>query len=257
MGQAARVPTLEASDPHVIKCDVRQLRKLEEHLVTFKKKALPFAVSAGLNSTAFTARKEWVGQMERTFTLRNKYTTRSLRVVKSPARRTIESMSSRVGSPLAYLGERERGSTKSKRGKHGVAIPTAAASAQGKGSKRTRSIRRTNYLSALNVGKGASTRKGARGRGQRNAASIAIASRKGGGVVYLDLGRRKGLFRVEGRKKGIRIRMLYDLTRSTVTTRAMPTLGRTLAAIEPRLPRIQRDALLSELRRHRILWYGM
>lgn len=231
--------------------DVRQLQKLERHLQTYASKALPYAVRNGLNAQAFEARKEWVGQLGKDFTLRNTFTARSIRVVKSTARRTISSMESRVGSGLAYMAQQESGFTRSKRGKHGVPIPTTGASGQAKGGKRTRSIRRKNYLTNLSV----AARVGG-GRQRRNAVAIVMAA-KTGGVAYLDLGRRKGLFRVEGRKKGMSIRMLYDLSKASTTTKAHPTMHRAIAALSPRMAGLQKDALLAELKKHRVLWYGL
>lgn len=226
------------------------LRKLERSLDRFASRSLPYAVRNGLNTTAFTARKEWVdNQLPKAFTLRNKYTARSIRVDKATGRNLL-TMQARVGSVLDYMGEQEEGFTTRRKGKHGVAIPTSAAAGQGKKRiPRTRTIRQGNYLAVLNVAK---TTSGARRR--RNAVAIILAG-KTGGVAFLDLGRRKGLFRVTGAKRGFRIRMLYDLSKATTKTKAHPTLQPTLDAVASQLPAINRDALLTELRKQRILGY--
>lgn len=231
---------------------MKGLRKLEKDLETFAKRALPFAVRNGLNDTAFAARKEWVGQVGKVFTLRNKWTEKSLRVEKA-AGRNLETMQAKVGSTLDYMAEREQGGTQATRGKHGVPLPTSGAAGQGKRRvPRTRAVQRKNYLAAFSVQK-----KPVRGgRQRRNAAAIAMAARAGGGVVFLDLGKTRGLFRVEGRKGGgLRVRMIYDLSRRTVRTKPYPTLAATLSALTPRLPAIQAEALLAELRRHKVLGY--
>lgn len=234
----------------MLKVDTRQLQKLERHLETYAKKAVPFAVRNGLNTTAFEARKQWVTELKSTFVLRNTWTERGLRVDKATGR-TVANMQSAVGSIRDYMAEQEQGSTQQKRGKHGVPVPMSGASGQGKKSKRTRSVRRANYLSAMTVAK----RVGGI-RQRRNAVAIALAA-KSGGVAYLDMGRRRGLFSVTGRKKGVRLRLLYDLSHATITSKPRPTLANTLHHLAPKLPGIQRDALLAELKRHRILWYGM
>lgn len=235
----------------MLKVDTRDLKRLEEHLERYAKRSLPYAIRNGLNTTAFEARKEWVAQLPKAFTLRNTWTEKGLRVDKAGGR-SIATMESRVGSIRDYMGEQEQGYTQRKRGKHGVAIPTAGASGQGKKARRTRSIRRSSYLSALNVVK---TVTG--GRQRRNAVAIALAA-KAGGVAYLDLGKRKGLFSIQGKPKGgLKIRMLYDLSKPTVVTKPHKTLEPAIEKLMPRLPAIQERALLDELRKQRILGYGL
>jgi hypothetical protein len=80
---------------------------------------------------------------------------------------------------------------------------------------------------------------------------------KTGGVVFLDLGRRKGLFRVTGSGKGkLRVRMLYDLSQKTVVTKPRPTLEPTVELMTYKAPRIfeielqkQVDQALAKLKR--------
>lgn len=230
--------------------DTARMHVLTHALQTFAKKGIPFAARNALNTTAFEARTEWVGQLGQKLTLRNKYTARSLRVNKASGTNTAI-MQSEVGSVLPYMETQEFGGTETKRGKHGVPIPTTTAAGQGlKARPRTRSVRKKNYLGALNVQQRVSGR-----RQRQNAVAIAMAAKAGGGTVYLDLGRRKGLFSITGTKRGLKVRMLYDLSRARVVTKPRPTLQPTLRAIQPRLTKIWIGALQEQLRRNRVLWY--
>ena len=182
-----------------------------------------------LNAVAFDARAEWQKRIARTFTLRNKYTQRSLRVVKVQTNRLAD-MQAVVGSTLDYMAKQELGGQETAKGKHGVPIPTSSAAGQSmKARPRTRVVRRKNYLSAIQL-----SPKGAGSRKQRNVAAIKSAQSRPGGVAYLDLGRRKGLFLVPKGERG-KPRMLYDLSRKTVRVRPRPTLEPTVQAIGPRV----------------------
>lgn len=230
--------------------DMVKFRVLSRHLEVYASKAIPFAARAALNDIAFEARKEWAErQLPQAFTLRNTWTAKGLRVEKAQGR-TIANMQSRVGSLREYMLPREEGATQTKRGKHGVAIPQSGAAGQGAKTKRTRLVRRPNYLSALQTVKRVSGSKQ-----RQNAVAIAMA-KKSGGVAFLEVGRRKGLFRVGGGKqKKPRLKLLYDLSHSTVTTKPIPTLERTIDAIKPRFLSIHMRAIRAELIRNRVLAY--
>jgi hypothetical protein len=229
--------------------DMIKFRLFSRLLENFATKSIPFAARNSLNEIAFGARQEWATkQLPEAFTLRNTWTAKGLRVEKAQGR-TIEGMHSKVGSLREYMMGREEGATQTKRGKHGVAIPMSGAAGQGAKQKRTRLVRRPNYLSALQVVK----RKGSSKR-QQNAISISMA-KKTGGVAFLEVGRRKGLFAVGGGKqKKPRLKLLYDLSHSTVTTKPIPTLERTIDAMRPRFLAIHMKHMRAELVRHRMAW---
>jgi hypothetical protein len=231
----------------VIHVNLHRVERLERHIAKFTR-AVPYAVKGTLNDTAFAAREEWVRQLQSTFTLRNKWTERGLRVDKASGR-TVAGMQSVVGSLREYMREREDGSTETKRGKHGVAIPKSGASGQGKKAKRTRPVRAVNYLSTMQLQKrvtGTDARK--------NTVAIMMAKKAGGGVVLLEKRRRKGLFRVEPSTK--KPRLLYDLSKTMVTTKPYPTLQRTLEVIEPKRLAIWEKNLEAQLARNKVLHYG-
>jgi hypothetical protein len=230
--------------------DMAKVSMLSDALHAFAKKGVPFAARKALNDTAFLAREQWVSELGKKLTLRNTWTARSLRVEKVKGGYNVDAMESKVGSLAAYMGDVEHGSTETKRGKHGVAVPTTSAAGQAmSASKRTKPIRRTNYLSAIQVAARVSGN-----RKQRNAAAIAIAA-KTNGVAYLDLGQHKGLYRITGTKRGIKVRKLYDLSKASVRTKAHPTLEPAIAAIQSRLPALYIAALKDQLRRNHVPFF--
>lgn len=234
----------------MIKVEMRGLEKFRDDLGKLAKKALPAAARGTLNAVAFDARREWVQQVGRKFVLRNKYTVNSLRIEKAQGF-NIATMESKVGSVAPYMGEQEEGDTKTARGKHGVAIPTSSAAGMSKRAVRTKQVQKKNYLTAIQVaGKVSGIRQ------RRNAVAIRRASSTGG-VAFLELGRgRNGLFRVTRTAKGrFTVRMLYDLSKKSVTVKPTPTLQLTLDIVGPRVPRILGDELVAQAKRFHIVGY--
>jgi hypothetical protein len=212
-----------------VEVDMRQFRELATRFEQLGSRSLPFAMRNALNAVAFDARAEWQKRIKRSMTLRNKYTERSLRVEKVQTNRLAD-MQARVGSTLDYMAKQELGGRESAKGKHGVPIPTSSAAGQAmKARPRTKVVRRKNYLSAIQLARSVG---GIRQR--RNAVAIKLAKEKTGGVAYLDLGKRKGLFAIPKGKRA-KPRMLYDLSRKNVRVRPRPTLEPTVGAVGPRI----------------------
>jgi hypothetical protein len=232
--------------PLTVKIDVRQAVK---DLKTFRASALPFAIRNSLNASAFLARKEWQQELRESFTLRNKYTERSVLVERASGKVT-GAMVAKVGSVAPYMLTQEQGGTVRGRSGH-KGIPTAPAAGQGEGAARTKLVRAGNRLSALNLRKAhGATKK------QRNAVALAMARRRGERVVLLERPRGgKGIFRLMGGRRKLRVRMLWDFSRGSVQVPAEPTLQRTLAKIQPRMEHIHVASVLEQLRRHKILGY--
>lgn len=224
-------------------------KKAVKDLRKFREKAIPYAVRNALNRGAFHARTEWQQEVRRAFTLRNAFTERSIRVDRATGK-NVAGMVAVVGSVAPYMDEQEHGATERGRSKH-KPIPGPVAAGLQPGGKRTKMVRAGNKLSALHASRpvGASSK-------QRNAVALAMARRKGERVVLLDRPNGgKGLFRLMGGKKKVQTRLLWDLSRGSVKVKPTPTLGRTLARIQPRLAEIHRDAFVEQLRRHKILGY--
>jgi hypothetical protein len=243
-----------AGPVHWLQVDTSDVKRLSRDLETLSKKSAPYAMRNALTDVAFDARGEWSDQMRSSMTLRNTYTQRSLGVRKASGT-NLRTMQSQVGSRLDYVAEREAGSTHVAHGKHGVPIPTSSAAGQGLRAKRTRVVQRANYQTAIHLnqrGIGAATR---RGRQQRNAVTIAMAQRKGNRFVFLDLGRRKGIFKLTNSKRKP-VRMVYDLSRKSIRTKPNPMRARAIAVSAPRLPGFLAARLVQQLRYHRILHYS-
>ena len=82
---------------------------------------------------------------------------------------------------------------------------------------------------------------------QRNAVAISLAQRAGRKFVFLELERRKGIFRLSGGKRRPRLDLVWDLSRPAVRIPQSGTLERALRSILPTLPRIQERALVDQI----------
>lgn len=226
--------------------DTSGIRRLVDDLDVFAKKAVPYAIRNSLNRSAFEARRAWVDEIEKTMTLRNTFTIRSLRVEKvstmDPRR-----MVSVVGSTAEYMGRRESGETKRPHGKHGVPVPTLAA----RGGSKARLIQKPNKMSNIVIARG---RPGATKK-QRNAIALRRAAAFGTRFVFLETGRGAGLFRVMGGKRKLEVRAIWDMSHKTVTVHPFPTLETTLRRIGPRVLDIHTNALVEQAQRYRVLGY--
>lgn len=226
----------------MIKVDLRNTAWLARDLKNLRKSALPYAQKNAVNEAAFEGRKLWQEELQSSFTLRNKFTERSIRVDKA---RSLHNPEAKLGSVASYMDEQEEGTTLTKTSKHGIPIPTAASSGEGKAKIRKRVVRRANRLTNIKF----SSRIGNSPK-QKNAIAISQAIRTKTKFAFLETSRRKGIFRVTGRLKNPKITMLHDLTRSSVRIPSTPTLSRTLDRLDTRMDGIYRKALLFQLSRH-------
>lgn len=228
------------------------IEKALKDLKTFQAKALPFAARQSLNNTAFAARKIWQAEIRNSFTLRNKYTERSIRVDMARGL-NVDRMRSAVGSIAGYMAKQESGGTERGGGSR-KAIPGPAAAGLAPGSKRTKLVRAGSRLSAIHVlRKPIAVRGGAK---RRNLVALLQAKRAGSKFVLLTRkGGGKGLYRVMGTKKQLKTRLLYDVSRGSVRIKPEPTLHRTMHIITPRLQTMHLDALEAECRRHKLFGY--
>jgi hypothetical protein len=224
-------------------------RKAIRDLKTFKATAIPYAVRNALNRSAFHGREEWQREIAASFTLRNNWTTRSLRVERASGR-DAGSMRAYLGSLAVYMGDQEKGGiVKGKTGLKGIPGPVAAGLAPG--AHRTRLVRAGNRLNALHLRKPIGATKA-----QRNAVAIAMAKRKGEKAVLLERPKGgKGIFKLMGGRRKVQVRLLWDFSRRSVHVPSQPTLQRTLRRIQPRVEAIHVEAVVEQLKRHKILGY--
>jgi hypothetical protein len=252
--------------------DTKDFRRLAKELEAVAKKAIPHAVRDSLNTAAFEGRKQWAGEMQKSFTLRNKWTERSIRVEKATGV-NLSNMQSVVGSLAPYMATQELGGVEQSKGRHGVPIPTSTAAGQSMKARRTKQVQKRNWQSAISL-----PAKVGGSRQRRNMVAVIMAA-KTGGVAFLDLsqgdppkkrrknkqgvvppprrvrGRKKGLFRVTGSNGKLKVRMIWDMTRKTVVVKRRPTLEPTVQWVEGHASEWQRDAIIKQLKRRKVLGY--
>lgn len=157
--------------------DFSNVAKAVKALERVSVEAVPHAARDALNTLAFEGRRVWRDEIDRAFVLRNTFTQRSLRVEKATIGRVAD-MRASLGSTQDYMAQQEQGAIKSAKGKHGVPIPTRAASGEAEGSMpRQKPVRRANRMSAISLRK-----RAGRTRAQRNA--IAIAQARKGALLH-------------------------------------------------------------------------
>lgn len=187
--------------------DDRDIKRLERRLRALNERALPFATKATINSMAFDSQKLGRQNIQERMVLRNKYTVQSVRVDQARGL-NISTQAATMGSIADYMDEQEFGGTKSRKTGKSVGIPTSFSAGLSRGAKpRTRLTRNSYKMASISLRRG--QKRGANIR-QQNAINIATSL---GGFTYLDLGRRKGIFKID--KKG-NPTMIHDLTRASV-----------------------------------------
>lgn len=234
------------------------IKQLESDLKTFAARAFPFATRNTIHSAAVAARFIAVDIVKNKMTNRNAFTRQSIQFNPSKANQItlrVSNQAAFVGSTADYMEVQEFGDTKVKTGKHGVAIPTSEASGEGpKAFPRRRLPRRANKMTNIKLTK---RRRIPKNRKQATLFKVQDAVTTGKRFVFLDLGKRQGIFRViGGRKKfkrgwpvGAKLRMIHDLTRTSVTIPKRPWLAPTVDKAEKLIPNLYRRALEFQARR--------
>lgn len=199
---------------------------MQRELEQLAKRAIPYAARDTLNGLAFAGRKIWQDQMRSSLTLRNAFTERRALVERATGSR-MSDMTATLGHTEDYMRRLESGlGERARRG--GLAIPTEAAAGQAKGSLRAgrkRPVRPSLVIRVLGKIKRQSR---SMPRKARNMRAVRQAIKDGSRLAYLELDRRRGIYRIMGGKKRPQIRKLYDLTRRSVPLPRIPTLQRTL-----------------------------
>lgn len=218
----------------------RDLRRLERRLINIRERALPFATKETINKMAFEAQKESRNEIKTRMVLRNKYTEQSIRVDQARGL-NIPSQRAVMGSTADYMDEQEFGGTKQRKRGRAVGIPTSVAAGMGRGARpRTRLPRAAMKMGAIMLRRG-----GRRGVDKKQQVAINIATTKGG-FTYLDLGRRKGIFKID--KKG-NPTMIYDLTRASVRIPALKWMAPAVERATEKRGEFYRRALEFQLNR--------
>jgi hypothetical protein len=237
----------------MIRVDMHQIERLAKTLERDTRIGLKYAVAGALNDLAFGARRQWRAEMAERLTLRNQWTQGSVRVERARPSGPVERMQSVVGSLAGYVEKTEAGGIRAGSGKVGKALPTTAASGEGRGgTKRLRVVRRGLRTSAIQL---ISARTGSSPR-QRNATALAIARRKRQRFVFLEGGvSGTGIYRITPGRKDLRPTMLYNLGRKALHVKPHPTLGPALEVMDRRFPQLALAAFIGQLRRAKAFGY--
>ena len=233
--------------------DNKSIKRLEADLKAFANQALPFATKQTLNRAAFDAQKEARSIISNKMVERNRFTRQSIRVDQAKTL-NMRRQESAVGSIAGYMADQEFGGVKASKGKHGVAIATSYSAGQQGQQPRTRLPRKPNKLANIRLRQGKRTPANKR---QRTLFAIQDAVTSGNRVIFLDLGKTKGIFRVVGGRKkfkrggpkGARLKMLHDMSDRTVRIPRNPWLAPATKRTEKKIPGFYRDAIVFQLKR--------
>lgn len=230
----------------MFEADMRQIERLKLDLGAFAERAVPFALMQTMNSAAFDARKKSIDNISTKMILRNTFTKRSIQVEKA----TKINPESAVGSTLAYMEDQEFGTTLIARGKVGLPITTSYASGEGDtATPRRRLARKANSLRMINL---THARIKGTSKKQMNFLKVRETIRTGNRYVFLDLGRTKGIFRVIGKGKNARIRMVQDMSRKSALIKPRPWLGPAVDKTQKIMPQLFVQSLERQVQRQHL-----
>lgn len=233
-----------------IEIDLKNIKPLLTDLANFAEQAVPFATRSAINTTAFDIQGRYRMNARNKLTLRNKGTEKSIQVERAKILKT-HLQEARIGSERDYMKDVEFGVTTTKNGQEGVPIPTSYSANQPLNQQpRTKLPIRSRRMRSIQMNHHRVT---ATSRKQRNFLKVKNAAERGSQrFVYLDLGRRKGIFRVEQPKRRPNVRMVYDLSRPSVTSPAIPLLGPATQYGAKRMPKNLLDAIKFQVKRRNL-----
>lgn len=233
-----------SGDLAMIEFNVKDVKQYESDLKTFAGRAYPFATKSTINQAAFEARLAGQENLRNNLTLRNKFTERSVQVEKARTL-NVRNQAAIVGGTVDYLETQEFGGTAS--GKTGnQPIATGYSAGQEGDQPRTRLPRKAHKMRSIQLRHKA---RKAVSRKQRNLIVVRQAAKGGDKFVFLDLGRRQGIFRVLGGVRRTRVKMVWDLSRKTVRIPRNPWLEPATRKVETQIPALYAQALAFQLDR--------
>jgi len=196
--------------------DTKQLLHGVRRLELINSKSLRNAQLDTINDLAFMTKRSAERITNEDLTLRSKYMSKTIRVKRADKR----SLTSTVGSLSEGLAKQEKGFTE-RSGGVGVAVPTSFASGEKRADKRLRVVRKANRVGNIRLDK---TRYAS--RKQQNAAQVRQAVNGGNRYVYMDLGKVKGLFKIQGGKRNPKPQLVQSLSQKVVRVRGIEWLER-------------------------------
>ena len=229
------------------------IKQLESDLKTFAERAFPFATKNTVNQSAFTAMKIARDDLKERFTLRNRFSIQSIQVEQTKTL-NVKRQAAIVGSTADYMEDQEFGAVKVSTTKEGIAIATSYSAGQ-KGQKRTRLPRRANKLNNIQLKK--RKKRTAKNRKQALLFKVQDAVESGDRYIFHDFGRRKGVLKVNGGRKGFKrgwpkgasLQMVWDMTRKSVVIPKNPWLMPAVKETQKKIPDIYKRSLIFQLKR--------
>lgn len=218
----------------------KQLLQFGKAIEDFAEKQYPIINGFSLNRAAAETREEYANIVKRRFTLRTKGTIQSIqfRKVKGFNPKTQESS---VGSTVDYMAAQEFGDISSSKGKYGKSIPSSFASDESQGAKpRAKKVQPAKRMSRIRL-----TKSKVRGFNRKHHSMLVIraAAEKGSGnFVFLPLQGAKGIYRVTGKGKHAKIKMVYSLSKKIMEIKKKPSLTPAVNNIIPKMPRFYIEA---------------
>lgn len=225
----------------------KNLDRFAKKLKLFGAQDFPVINGMALNRTAFETRKEAVRIAKMRFTFRNKFTIKSIQFekVRGLNPRSQESV---VGSTMDYMADQEFGTIIKKTGKKGVAIPTTTASNEPFSARpRRKKVVKSKRRSSIRLSKSSVK---AKNRKQHVMSVIRAVSEKGSGrFVYLPIQKAPGIYRITGKRKRAKIKMIYDLSRKSITISKKQWLNPAVGNIIPKMPVFWKEAFEKRMKK--------
>lgn len=230
--------------------DTRELKQLELKLLRANKTGFKIATEQTLNDLAFEARTQAREQIERSMTVRNKWTL-------APRNNPIDKAKrgkpfAEFGSTLGYMAKQEEGFiSQPDRFTGAVAIPTPVASGERKGGAQGKTIRRkpVRKPNRRNMLKMPSKRMKELPRRERNAALIQEAIRSKRRFIELERNGETNIFRVKGNKKRYQLDRLYKTEHRAVISKPKPWLAPATKRAYEQAPRFYMNRLDYQIKR--------
>ncbi len=233
-----------------LEIDAGQVKQYESDLKHFARKAYPFATRQTVNKAAFETRRGYQARIREDLTLRNRWTEQSVRVEQARTL-TVSRQAAIVGSVADYMATQEFGGVEKGGGKYKPIATSYSAGLPEDAKPRTRLPRKPNKLSNIQL----KSRGRKLSRRARNKVAVLMAAKSGDKYVWLDLGKRQGLFRVLGGKRNPRVRMVWDMSRRSVRVPKKPLLLPATRAVQAQLPQYYAEALVFQLKRAKVFGY--
>lgn len=243
----------------------KELREYEQELNVFAHKAVPIATREMLNRTAFEAQTGIRMKIQTDFINRNTFVARSIQVGKAKGlnistmeSRTFAGFADKGGPEIIHKQEFGGFNNKSPGAQHGAPLPTSYSAGQGRQTPRTKLPLTKRKMENIRLN---SRRAKGRFVGKRNLTyKVKHALDKGNRFIFHDFGggRKKGIFRVEGGRKGakasgwpkgVKIQMVADMTDPSRRIPKNPLFKPVVDKVEPNMRQQYVEAVQFQINR--------